>query len=158
MIRQPHHLCSTFVGAVREYRKIAQTDGSNDTHICGCVLESQQQILITMNEKFNLVEMAKECPSIIVQIGVDDLINAGRELIASTKNELERELKLRDAITYYTREQVMQILNVSPTTIWRWKQNGQLTPICIGGQYRYKSTDIDKFVEDGRFIEDEKQQ
>ena len=38
-------------------------------------------------------------------------------------------------------------LGVSKNTLWRWAKRGYLVPIKVGGENRYKSTDIDRILE-----------
>lgn len=103
-----------------------------------------------MVNKINLVALAKECPGITITIKAEDLVNANALLIEQAKRELEESIARRDAVTYLTREQVMQKLNITGPTLWRWGKRGYLVPINIGGNRRYKSTDIDEILEGKR--------
>lgn len=49
-----------------------------------------------------------------------------------------------------TREMVMEKLNIVPSTLWRWAKSGYLVPVNVGGQRRYKSTDVDEILEGKR--------
>lgn len=100
--------------------------------------------------KINLVALAKECPGITITIKAEDLINANALLVEQAKRELEDSIARKDAVTYLTREQVMQKLNITAPTLWRWSKSGYLVPINIGGNRRYKSTDIDEILEGKR--------
>ena len=44
-------------------------------------------------------------------------------------------------------ENAMQLLDVSKTTLWRWKQRGYLVPVRIGGIDRYRLRDIKRILE-----------
>ena len=44
-------------------------------------------------------------------------------------------------------ENAMQLLDVSKTTLWRWKQRGYLVPVRIGGIDRYRLRDIKRLLE-----------
>ncbi len=70
----------------------------------------------------NLIELAKECPGLQVTITLGEFIEANILLIAETKRELEQEIADSKAETYVSREKAMEILDVSSTTLWRWKK------------------------------------
>lgn len=93
-----------------------------------------------------LIELAKNCPGTIISVKIEDLIEANNRLIESTKKELEDSISKKDKIVFLTREMVLEKLNVAPSTLWRWNKQGYLVPINVGGQRRYKSTDIDDIL------------
>lgn len=95
----------------------------------------------------DIIRLAKECPGTIVSVQAADLAEAGRRLIDQVRVEVEKEARSKAASSLLTKDQVMQRLNVSDTTLWRWKKSGYLLPVEVGGQLRYKSIDIDKIVE-----------
>lgn len=95
----------------------------------------------------NLVQLAKECPGIMVTISVADLVEANNRLIAECLNAIDGERQKKDNETLMSREDVVKRLNISETTLWRWGKNGYLVPVNVGGIRRYKSTDIDAIAE-----------
>lgn len=99
---------------------------------------------------FDIVRLARECPGTIISIKVEDLVEANSQLIEKTKSELEESIARKDAVTYLTREAVMDKLSIAPATLWRWGKSGYLVPINVGGQRRYRSTDIDEILEGKR--------
>lgn len=98
----------------------------------------------------NLIELAKACPDLIVQIRLGDLLEANRQLIAEAKQELEQEIADSKAETYISREKVMEITGKSSTTIWRWQNEKYLVPAStVGGTYRYRMSDVRRIMEGG---------
>ena len=97
----------------------------------------------------NLVELAKKCPGLQVTISLGELIEANRLLIAEVKKELEQEIADSKAETYISREKTMEILDISSTTLWRWKKMGYLVPITVGANDRYRMSDIRRIMEGG---------
>ena len=97
----------------------------------------------------NLVELAKECPGLQVTITLGELIEANRLMIAEEKRELEQEIADSKAETYISREKTMEILDVSSTTLWRWKRMGYLVPVSVGANDRYRMSDIRRIMEGG---------
>ena len=96
----------------------------------------------------NLIELAKACPDLIVQIRLGDLLEANRQLIAEAKQELEQQIAESKAETYISREKVMEITGKSSTTIWRWQNEKYLVPAStVGGTYRYRMSDVRRIME-----------
>ncbi len=91
--------------------------------------------------------LAKEAPGTIISVPVGDLVEANKRLVETAISGLERAVSAKDSAVLLTREQVMQKLNVVPSTLWRWQKRGYLVPIRVGGENRYRSTDIDKILE-----------
>ena len=48
---------------------------------------------------------------------------------------------------YYTIEEVAKMLKVVYLTVYRWIQDGKLTSLKAGKQYRIKKSDLYKFME-----------
>ncbi len=95
----------------------------------------------------NLITLARECPGIQVTITLGDLIEANTALIAATKRELEQLITDQNAETYPTRDKVMEMLDVSQSTLWRWAKDGYLVPLNVGGKRRYKMSDVKRILE-----------
>ena len=98
----------------------------------------------------DLIELAKACPDLIVQVRLGDLLEANRQLIAEVKQELEQQIADSKAETYITREKVMEITGKSAVTIWRWQKDKYLVPAStVGGTYRYRMSDVRRIMEGG---------
>ena len=95
----------------------------------------------------SLIELAEQCPGLQVSISLGDLVNAMRQLIAETRQELEQTIADSKAETYLSREKTMETLDISSTTLWRWAQIGYLTPLNVGGKHRYRMSDIKRIME-----------
>ena len=95
----------------------------------------------------NILQIAKEAPGTILAVRVDDLIEANNRLVEKVVADLERAVVERQETIYLTRDQVMAKLNIVPSTLWRWQKRGYLVPIKVGGENRYRSTDIDRILE-----------
>lgn len=95
----------------------------------------------------NLVTLAKECPNLQVTITLGELVEANNILIAETKRELEQLITDQNTETYPSRAKVMEMLDVSEATLWRWAKNGYLVPLNCGGKRRYRMSDVKKILE-----------
>ena len=95
----------------------------------------------------NLIELAKQCPGLQVTISLGELVEANTLLIAEAKRELEQIITDQNTETYPSREKVMELLDISETTLWRWNKIGYLVPINVGGKRRYRMSDVKRILE-----------
>ncbi len=96
---------------------------------------------------FNLVDVARQQPGMIIQISLNDLLEANQLLIDKTRKELEQIITDSNTETYPSSEKVREMLDVSDVTLWRWNKSGYLKPINIGGKRRYRMSDVKKILE-----------
>lgn len=82
-----------------------------------------------------------------VTITLGDLLEANTMLIADTKKELEQLITDEKSETYPSREKVMEMLDVSQSTLWRWQKAGYLVPLNVGGKRRYRMSDVRRILE-----------
>ena len=106
----------------------------------------QNKTHMTQTNSKNLLEIADKFPDLTVSISVKDLISANRTLIKEAKAEIAEEISQSRNEMFLQREKVMEILGVSSTTLWRWQRCGYLVPISIGGQHRYRLSDINRIT------------
>ena len=97
----------------------------------------------------DIITIAKQCPGTILAVRADDLVEANARLIDQVRADLERDIARKQSVVYLTREQVIAKLNIVPSTLWRWQKRGYLVPVKVGGENRYKSTDIERKLEGG---------
>ena len=97
---------------------------------------------------FNINELTQSAPNINLTITANDLKEFAAQLISETKAEMEKSSGKNKPETYLTGEKVMQMMNISKTTLWRWKKIGYLVPVRIGGNDRYRLSDIEKKLEE----------
>ena len=101
-------------------------------------------------DKLDLVTLLERVPSATLTVQLSDLNTFSRRLIAETRNEFEQEIVGRieaRSDVFLTADTVKQTLQVSDSTLWRWAKAGMLVPVMVGGQKRYRQSDIDKLVE-----------
>lgn len=102
------------------------------------------------NMSSKLLELAKEIPNLKIEVTLADMLAFHKEVIADTKKELEEVVISEKAETYPSPKQVCEILDVSKPTLWRWKNQGYLVPIEVGGKRRYRMSDVKKIVNCGK--------
>ncbi|MDR0769367.1 MAG: helix-turn-helix domain-containing protein [Dysgonamonadaceae bacterium] len=95
----------------------------------------------------NIIELAEAHPEINITVKAGELIEAIEYCVNKTRKELERQITDDNTETYPSPDQVAKILSVDKSTLWRWKKQGYLVPVEIGGKRRYKMSDIKKILE-----------
>lgn len=94
----------------------------------------------------DLIEVAEKFPDLTVSISIKDLIAANRHLIQETREELERDLSRSRKEVFLTKDKVMEMLDVSSSTLWRWQKAGYLAPVSVGGSNRFRLSDINRII------------
>jgi len=47
---------------------------------------------------------------------------------------------------YLTRKEVSKILNIDPSSLWRWDKQKYLCPVSVGGKRFYRLSDVNKIL------------
>lgn len=95
----------------------------------------------------NLVILANEYPELTINVKLSDLLESNRQLINETRDQLEQQIIESKEESYPTVDEVVSLLGVSKTTLWRWSKEKYLNPVEIGGKRRYRMSDIKKLLE-----------
>lgn len=103
-----------------------------------------------------LIELAKQCPDVTISLKVGELIEAIDYAVKKTRQELEQQITDANTETYPSPAQVAKILDVDLSTLWRWKKQGYLVPIEIGGKRRYRMSDVNAILGKKKGLCDEK--
>jgi len=101
------------------------------------------------NSKLDLIELIKQCPGTSISIGAAELGMFAKQLIAEARREFEREraaIEAGKAELYRTPVEVLEMLSISSSTLYRMSISKILEPIWVAGQKRYRQSDIDKMV------------
>lgn len=98
----------------------------------------------------NIQEILKTGVNLTVSIGIEDLKQWHKEVIADTRRELEEIVLSDKAETYPTPKQVAEILQCDLTTLWRYGKKGYLVPIEVGGKRRYRMSDVKAILNSGK--------
>lgn len=81
-----------------------------------------------------------------IAVKLHDLVEFGNILISNVKSELEQTIADQKAETYLSIEKVMEMFGVCRGTLWRWQKVGYLVPINVGGQRRYRMSDVNNIL------------
>ena len=98
--------------------------------------------------KLNLIEIAKEFPTMTISVSVEDLLKANKELVSETVKALEQKITDAKAETYPSVDKVCEMLDVSKPTLWRWEKSQYLVPVRIGGKVRYRMSDVKRILDE----------
>lgn len=97
----------------------------------------------------DLVSLAKQFPEMSVTVRLGDLLEANEALVRKVRAEAEREQAQRREEyggTLVPREDVLRMLHVHPTTLWRWEKAGYLSPVRIGVKVMYRQGELDRLI------------
>lgn len=118
---------------------------------CGCryARTEGQNFQYTLTMEVNIVELATQCPDVTISVKASDLLNFGRALQVELLDYIQKTLPetTRQPSDLLTREETMARLDVSSTTLWRWKKCGYLVPVRVGSMDRYRLSDINDILE-----------
>ncbi len=93
--------------------------------------------------------LVTEYPDIVIQVKAADLFEAAHVLakdLATLNEQKQREKILPD--TLLTKKEVMELLGVGETTLWRWDTKyNYLHPVMIGSERRWLWRDISAIIE-----------
>jgi predicted DNA-binding transcriptional regulator AlpA len=93
--------------------------------------------------------LATEFPEVVIQVKASDLIEAARVFakdFASLNNLKTKESILPD--TLFTKKEVMELLGISETTLWRWDAKyNYLHPVMVGAERRWRWKDISAIID-----------
>ena len=84
-----------------------------------------------------------------ITIGLTELIDFGKFIVAETKAQIEQSIVDESAEKYFSPEKTAELLDCDKSTLWRWNKRGYLAPIELGGKRKYKKSDIDKILKKG---------
>jgi len=93
----------------------------------------------------NIKELASKA-NVSITVGIDDLKEFAKDIIQQTKRELEDLVVAQKSETYITRQRASEMLEVDKSTLWRWQKRNYLVPVYVGGQRRYKMSDINRLL------------
>lgn len=102
-----------------------------------------------MLKPISIIDVANACPGVSFQVSASELARFGRNLIASARAEFKQERLKEDAAQLeplYDAAEVKAALKISDVTLYRWAQKKYLVPITVGGEKRYRRSDLDRIL------------
>ena len=120
-------------------------EAKGDPHRKGDQERQNTKTYLTMDMTLDLFERLREFPEATQTVHAGDLGHFARELLAEARQNFERE---RAAIAegYITPEMVKTLLRISESTLFRMAKAKILVTVFVGGQKRYRRSDLDKIL------------
>lgn len=96
----------------------------------------------------DLEALAQAFPDMTVSITLSDLLKAQESLIRKAREEERRRMEEASGELgeLMTRNELLRKLKVNPTTLWRWEQEGYLTPVRIGTRVFYRTGSVERLL------------
>ena len=98
----------------------------------------------------SLLEMARQFPEMSVTIRLGDLLEANKRLVEQVREETEAEVAEREKLfgcRLVPKEDIVRMLGVDPSTLWRWAKAGYLKPVKFGVRVYYLEREIEAIIE-----------
>ena len=104
-------------------------------------------------QKYSKMKIAElltlpEAANLTVQVSIGDLRLFHEEIVQKQLSQQKELTKTEDELLTVT--EAMSFLKVSRTSLFRWQKNGYLEPIKTGGRCRYRKSDIEAILSQGR--------
>ncbi|MFR9620138.1 MAG: helix-turn-helix domain-containing protein [Rikenellaceae bacterium] len=96
------------------------------------------------------LELLGTNPNLSITIKANELQKAFATLVEGAIDKYRREVEAKPDDVLYTIKQVSEILSVDKSTLWRWQQSGYLLPTKVGDMPRYRKSQIDELLGNGR--------
>ena len=103
-----------------------------------------------MDKTLDLLELLRVFPEANLTVHAGDLGHFARQLLAEARQDFQRERTViaeGKAEEYLTPEMVKTMLKISESTLYRMAKAEILIPVYVGGQKRYRRSDLDKLLE-----------
>lgn len=97
----------------------------------------------------NIAELSKTCPELTINVKLGELIEAVEFCVNSTRSNLEQIIQDEAMEKYLSPKKTAELLDVTPSTLWRYGKRDYLNAIEIGGKRRYRLSDINKILQKG---------
>jgi predicted DNA-binding transcriptional regulator AlpA len=106
----------------------------------------------------DIYSLALDYPDTIIQVKASDLVEAAHVFMEDLALVPERETRGRKKTketnepdkpkALLTKREVMKLLGVGETTLWRWATKyDYLHPVMVGGERRWRRKDIEAIME-----------
>lgn len=94
--------------------------------------------------------MAERFPEMSVTVRLGDLLEANERLARRVREEAEAEMASRErrfGCGLIPRDEVVRMLRVDPSTLWRWENEyGCLRAVRFGRKVYYREDDIESVI------------
>ena len=99
-----------------------------------------------MKYLLDIEKLITENPNVIFQVTGADLKAFAEQLLIGAKAIAMQEAEDAANNKLLSVEEAAELLSVSKMTLYRWDKNDVLKRVEIGGQRRYRKSDIDRLI------------
>ena len=99
-----------------------------------------------MKYLLDIEKLITENPNVIFQVTGADLKAFAEQLLIGAKAVAMQEAEEAANNKLLSVEEAAELLSVSKMTLYRWDKNDVLKRVEIGGQRRYRKSDIDRLI------------
>ena len=99
-----------------------------------------------MKYLLDIEKLITENPNVIFQVTGADLKAFAEQLLFGAKAIAMQEAEDAAKNKLLSVEEAAELLSVSKMTLYRWDKNDVLKRVEIGGQRRYRKSDIDRLI------------
>jgi excisionase family DNA binding protein len=97
-------------------------------------------------KNMNINHLFENATNVSVTVNLNDLKAVISFIVAEERERVNKEIALKNEKATLTREEVCTMLNISPSTLWRWSKDKYLRPVYIGSKVMYRRQDVDKLL------------
>ena len=105
----------------------------------------------TFKMDINLIEVAQQNSDLIVSLKLGELLEFAQAVAANVVGNQPVPAPETKEEKYLSRTEVMEIFGISSATLWRWSKD-YLVPEKIGNNVRYRLSDIEKRMEESKYV------
>lgn len=99
-----------------------------------------------------ILDLVRDYPQASVTVNAADLERFGVALLQRARAEYEAEIAEKvmaeQEHSLLTAKEVAAFFSVSTKTVTRWRKAGYLTPVAVGGIFKYRRTDCRRVLEE----------
>ena len=88
--------------------------------------------------------------NVTIAVSLNDLTLFAKELVETTKQELQQQITEANAETFPSPDEVAKILGVDRSTLWRWHKKGYLCHNEVGGKRKYRMSEVNAILKRGK--------
>jgi predicted DNA-binding transcriptional regulator AlpA len=103
-----------------------------------------------IDKELAIQEILEKRGSTLLLISADDLKKTIKETVSEARRILETEVVNGKGEFLLTTNEVLDRLSISRKTLYNWEKRNYLSPIEIGGKKRFKLSDVNGILKNGR--------
>ena len=116
----------------------------------GLIPPERRHFFLKSKKMNDLISLAEKYPNLNITVRLVDLTEMAKFTVLETKRQIEQTLADASAETYLSPTKTAEMLDVDPSTLFRWRKRNFLNHVEIGGKRKYRMSDIKRILEGGK--------